>query len=147
MALPRVAADQYGAGVAVPLNAARVGDLLFYATDLTRPSTIHHVVTYVGDGKVLDAPYTGAYVGIRPLWTQGLLPVAIRPFATLRLPLHPGMSGPTVGQLQQALNRHGAKLTVDGGYGPATLTAVKAWKQRHKLHATGFIGARAWLTL
>jgi cell wall-associated NlpC family hydrolase len=144
--LPRIAADQYAAGTPVPLNEAQQGDLLFYAGDVTKPASIYHVVMYVGGGNVIDAPYTGAFVGTRALWTRDLLPVAVRPVAELTLPLHPGATGWTVDQLQQELNRHGAALTVDGGYGPATVTAVKAWKQAHELKPTATVGRTAWLT-
>ena len=106
--LPRVAADQYAAGPTVPLDQAQQGDLLFYAYDVTDPSTIHHVVIYDGGGNIIDAPYTGSFVGKRPLWTDGLMPVAVRPVKNLTLPLLPGSSGWAVGQLQQELNRHGA---------------------------------------
>ncbi|MGN6522590.1 MAG: NlpC/P60 family protein, partial [Actinomycetes bacterium] len=144
---PRVAADQYGFGTSVPLDQARQGDLLFYAMDLTKPATIYHVVMYAGAGKIVDAPYTGAFVGTRPLWTQNLLPVAWRPAGLLVLPAKPGATGWTVSQLQAALNRGGAKLAVDGGYGPATTAAVKAWQSAHKLKATGVTDVATWLTL
>lgn len=144
---PRVAADQYGTGASVPLDQAQAGDLLFYASDVAKPATIYHVAMYLGAGRVIDAPYTGAYVGARALWTQNLLPVVWRPVAPLTLPTKPGATGWTVAQLQQALDRHGAKLAVDGGYGPATLTAVKAWQQAHKQAATGVVDVPTWLTL
>ncbi|HET7312379.1 MAG TPA: peptidoglycan-binding protein [Mycobacteriales bacterium] len=145
--LPRVAADQYGAGPTVPLDEAQRGDLLFYASDLTRPATIYHVVLYAGGGRVLDAPHTGAFVSNRPLWTTGLLPVAVRPAAQLTLPLAPGASGWSVAQLQQALNRHGAAVSVDGGFGPQTAAAVRSWKAAHKWRTTATVGVRAWLSL
>jgi peptidoglycan hydrolase-like protein with peptidoglycan-binding domain len=144
--LPRVAADQYASGPTVPLDQAQQGDLLFYASDLTDPSTVYHVVMYAGGGTIIDAPYTGAFVGTRPLWTSHLLPVAVRPVAQLSLPLRPGASGWAVGQLQQELDRHGAALTVDGGYGPATVAAVKAWKAAHQLHPTATVTRATWLT-
>jgi peptidoglycan hydrolase-like protein with peptidoglycan-binding domain len=144
---PRVAADQYGFGTSLPLDQARQGDLLFYAMDLTKPATIYHVVMYAGAGKIIDAPYTGAFVGTRPLWTQNLLPVVWRPAGLLALPAKQGATGWTVSQLQAALNRGGAKLTVDGGYGPATAAAVKAWQTAHKLSATGVVDLATWLTL
>jgi peptidoglycan hydrolase-like protein with peptidoglycan-binding domain len=143
----RVAADQYGTGTSVPLDQAQAGDLLFYASDVAKPATIYHVAIYLGAGKLIDAPYTGAYVGIRPLWTSNLLPVVWRPVAPLALPTKPGATGWTVAQLQQALDRHGAKLTVDGGYGPATLAAVKSWQQAHKKTANGVVDVATWLTL
>ena len=147
LTLPRVAADQYAAGgQTVPLNDAQQGDLLFYAYDVTDPSTIHHVVMYDGGGNITDAPYTGAFVETRQLWTDGLLPVAVRPTGGLTLPLRPGDSGWAVGQLQQELNRHGAGLSVDGGYGPSTLVAVKEWKVSHGLANNGVVGPATWLT-
>ena len=118
-----------------------------WTMDLTKPATIYHVVLYAGRGRVLDAPHTGAFVGTRSLWTSGLLPVVVRPVAQLALPLVPGASGWSVAQLQQALNRHGARLSVDGGFGPATAAAVRSWKAAHDLAATARVGVRAWLTL
>jgi hypothetical protein len=144
---PRVAADQYGVGTAVPLDQVQQGDLLFYAMDVTQPATIYHVALYAGSGQIIDAPYTGAYVGTRPLWIRDLLPVAWRPVAALSLPASTGATGWTVAQLQQALNRAGAKLTVDGGYGPATTSAVKSWQSAHKLKPTGVTDLATWLTL
>jgi cell wall-associated NlpC family hydrolase len=79
VAIPRVANDQYDAGREVPLDHARAGDLLFYASDLTDPRTIYHVAMYVGHGKIIDAPQTGSFIDARPLWTPNLLPVAVRP--------------------------------------------------------------------
>jgi peptidoglycan hydrolase-like protein with peptidoglycan-binding domain len=145
--IPRVANDQYGGGKAVPLDHARAGDLMFYASDLTNPRSIYHVVMYVGDGTVLDAPQTGSFVGTRAMWTRNLMPVAVRPAVQLDLPVEPGDTGPTVAQLQRALNEHGATLTVDGGYGPKTRKAVDAWKAKHHLEPNGVVRRTAWLKL
>jgi cell wall-associated NlpC family hydrolase len=147
IAIPRVANDQYGAGEPVLLSHARAGDLVFHAADLTNPRTIYHVGMYVGHGKVLDAPYTGAFIGTRPLWTAGLLPVAVRPASHLNFPLRPGKSGSSVVRLQRALNRHHAHLTVDGAYGHKTRAAVNAWKKRHHLKADGVIRRKTWVLL
>lgn len=146
--IPRVAAAQYvGAGTAVPLDRAKQGDLLFFASDVTKPSTVYHVSMYIGDGNMLEAPHTGADVRVVPLWTTDLLPVVVRPVAGLTLPLKHGDSGWTVSQLQQSLDRHGATLAVDGGYGPSTVTAVEAWQSAHGLPATGVVRISTWLTL
>ncbi|HVN14048.1 MAG TPA: NlpC/P60 family protein, partial [Kineosporiaceae bacterium] len=70
VALPRVAADQASAGVAVAsLAAARPGDLVFFG------SPAHHVGIYAGDGMMIDAPHTGSRVGLHPVWGP---PSAIR---------------------------------------------------------------------
>ena len=145
--IPRVAADQYGSGTAVPLDQVQQGDLLFYASDLVKPATIYHVVMYAGAGTILDAPYTGAFVGTRPLWTSHLLPVAWRPEAPLTLPVKLGATGWTVSQLQQALVRDGFKLTVDGGFGAATQAAVKSVQASHKITANGVVDVATWLAL
>jgi cell wall-associated NlpC family hydrolase len=148
LTIPRVAAAQYaGAGTPEPLNKAKQGDLLFFASDVTKPATVFHVSMYVGGGNMLEAPHTGANVRIVPLWTSDLLPVVVRPVAGLELPMKAGATGWSVTQLQQALNRHGAALTVDGGYGRATKTAVASWQKAHKLHGTGVVRLKTWLTL
>jgi len=45
-----------------------------------------------------------------------------------------------VTQLQQLLNDNGAKLTVDGDFGPATLTAVENFQRAHGLSVDGIVG-------
>jgi cell wall-associated NlpC family hydrolase len=148
LSIPRTAAEQYaGAGEYVPLNKAKQGDLVFYASDVTKPSTVYHVAMYIGGGKLLDSPETGEKVRVEPLWTTDLMPVVVRPVAGLTLPVKLGASGWTVTQLQQDLNRHGAALTVDGGFGPATKTAVLAWQKSHQVPATGVVRVSTWLTL
>jgi Cell wall-associated hydrolases (invasion-associated proteins) len=82
--LPRVSRDQFNAGGHVPVKDAQPGDLLFYATDPGDPDTIHHVVLYMGDGKMVEAPYTGESVRVRPVpWDYPeLVPLATRPGTT-----------------------------------------------------------------
>jgi cell wall-associated NlpC family hydrolase len=79
--LPRVARDQYQAGGHVPLAQAQPGDLLFLATDPHDPATIHHVMLYLGNGMIAEAPYTGVPVRTQPLNVENreLVPLATRP--------------------------------------------------------------------
>jgi len=79
--LPRVSWQQFKAGGHVPLEQAEPGDLLFYATDPSDPATIHHVMLYAGDGKVVEAPYSGESVRVRPVPYEyhELVPLATRP--------------------------------------------------------------------
>lgn len=79
--LPRVARDQYKAGGHLPLAQARPGDLLFLATDPHDPSTIHHVMLYLGNGTIAEAPYPGMAVRTRAMdWNNPeLVPLATRP--------------------------------------------------------------------
>jgi cell wall-associated NlpC family hydrolase len=82
--LPRVSRQQFYAGGHVPVAQAQAGDLLFYATDPSDPSTIHHVTLYMGDGQMVEAPYTGESVRVRPVpWEyEELVPLATRPGTT-----------------------------------------------------------------
>jgi cell wall-associated NlpC family hydrolase len=82
--LPRVSRQQFHAGGHVPISQAQPGDLLFYATDPSDPSTIHHVTMYLGNDQMVEAPYTGEQVRVRPVpWNfKELVPLATRPGTT-----------------------------------------------------------------
>jgi peptidoglycan hydrolase-like protein with peptidoglycan-binding domain len=60
VALPRVAADQYGAGPHVPSDQLRAGDLVFF-------DDLGHVGIYLGRGRFVHAPHTGTVVQIAQL--------------------------------------------------------------------------------
>ncbi|MFI9275014.1 NlpC/P60 family protein [Kitasatospora sp. NPDC052896] len=62
ISLPRVANDQWYAGPHPSRDQLRPGDLVFFATDLNDPRTIHHVGIYVGGGYMINAPHTGAVI-------------------------------------------------------------------------------------
>ncbi len=82
--LPRVSRQQFYAGGHLPVEQAQAGDLLFYATDPSDPATIHHVALYLGNGQMVEAPYTGESVRMRPVpWDYAeLVPLATRPGTT-----------------------------------------------------------------
>jgi cell wall-associated NlpC family hydrolase len=65
--LPRVANDQWNAGPHPSRDQLLPGDLVFFATDLSDPRSIHHVGIYVGGGYMLDAPHTGAVIRFDPI--------------------------------------------------------------------------------
>ncbi|MFE9341033.1 NlpC/P60 family protein [Streptomyces sp. NPDC007063] len=67
--LPRVANDQYDAGPHPKRGELLPGDLVFFASDLTNSRSIHHVGIYVGGGKMINAPYTGAKIRYDPIDT------------------------------------------------------------------------------
>jgi cell wall-associated NlpC family hydrolase len=73
--LPRVSRNQFHAGQKVPISEIRPGDMVFYKNG---DAPIHHVAMYIGNGKMIEAPYTGARVRVVPLRTKGLLPQATR---------------------------------------------------------------------
>lgn len=51
-----------------------------------------------------------------------------------------GDSGPLVETLQRLLNDHGASLSVDGDFGPLTLTAVLSFQRANGLSVDGVVG-------
>ena len=64
VSLPHWAVAQWQVSTPVSAADARPGDLVFYATNLNDFRTIHHVALYLGNGQVIDAPHTGAFVQI-----------------------------------------------------------------------------------
>jgi cell wall-associated NlpC family hydrolase len=72
---------QWLSGPHVPLDDLQRGDLLFYATNNSEPATIHHVGIYIGDGMMVDAPYTGAFVRIDSIYQPGIPIGAVDPAA------------------------------------------------------------------
>jgi cell wall-associated NlpC family hydrolase len=64
ISLPRVAASQAQAGVGVSQDQLQVGDAVFFA-DAT--GYVHHEGLYIGGGRFVDAPHTGALVRIESL--------------------------------------------------------------------------------
>jgi cell wall-associated NlpC family hydrolase len=59
--LPRTSGQQYYAGTPVATTNLKRGDLLFWSYDGT-PAGIHHVALYLGNGRFIESPHTGAYV-------------------------------------------------------------------------------------
>ena len=49
-------------GTAVPDSQLEPGDLVFFG------NPVHHVGIYVGDGKMINSPYSGASVRIETMW-------------------------------------------------------------------------------
>jgi cell wall-associated NlpC family hydrolase len=71
--LDHYSGSQYNAGRKVPSSEARRGDMLFWG-----PNASQHVALYLGDGQMLEAPYTGSVVKVSPVRTSGMTPYATR---------------------------------------------------------------------
>ena len=69
---------QWVEGHHIPLEKLRPGDLVFFARNTANPMSIHHVGIYVGKGKMIDAPHTGAAVRYDDVFVPGLIG-AVRP--------------------------------------------------------------------
>ncbi|OKH81734.1 peptidase M23 [Mycobacterium sp. ST-F2] len=71
--LPHYSGNQYEAGRKIPTAQARRGDVIFYG-----PGGSQHVTLYLGNGQMLEAPYTGSNVKVSPVRTSGMTPYVIR---------------------------------------------------------------------
>ncbi len=80
ISIPRNSRAQYAQLPKVARGALKAGDLVFWATDPSRPSTIHHVAIYLGGDRILEAPESGSHVRTTAMrW--GKYAGAVRPSA------------------------------------------------------------------
>ena len=70
ISLPRLVSGQRAAGTTIPFDQAQPGDLIVIPDN-------SHIMLYVGDGYILDAPDTGRTVSVRKLWTTDVVTVRI----------------------------------------------------------------------
>ena len=71
--LPHYSGSQYDMGRKIPASQMRRGDVIFYG-----PGGSQHVTLYLGNGQMLEAPYTGSHVKISPVRTSGMTPYVVR---------------------------------------------------------------------
>jgi len=69
ISLPHFSGAQYEQGTPISIGNARPGDLLFWSYN-GRPSGIHHVALYLGDGSFIEAPHTGADVRYNTIYNE-----------------------------------------------------------------------------
>jgi peptidoglycan DL-endopeptidase RipA len=72
--LPHYSGYQATAGRRVPLSQMAPGDMLFWATG----GAIHHVALYIGNGQMVEAPYSGSRVRIAAVRYGGIVAQATR---------------------------------------------------------------------
>jgi cell wall-associated NlpC family hydrolase len=77
VSIPRTTETQWAELPQVSLDALQPGDLLLYY-NLDGDDAVDHVVMYIGNDTVIQAPHTGATVSYSPIWDQGLIG-AVRP--------------------------------------------------------------------
>lgn len=77
--ITRTSRSQYTHVKKISYGSLRPGDLLFYATNTSNPSTIYHVAIYAGNGQMIEAPVPGKKVNIVPMRYSQSMPYAGRP--------------------------------------------------------------------
>jgi len=73
VSLPHYSAAQYADTAHIPIADLEPGDLVFFGSD------IHHVGLYIGNGEMIDAPDTGAFVRVDSIYWSDLDPEGGRP--------------------------------------------------------------------
>jgi len=66
-------------GRLVTLDKLAAGDLLFYSNGGSTSGSKYHTAMYIGAGQMIEAPYPGAVVRIKPIRYGDLVPYAGRP--------------------------------------------------------------------
>jgi hypothetical protein len=116
----------------------------------TEPSVAHRLWQFTdayqvpGVGTCDCSVFHGSIDQLAGLAYQGAKPVAP---PVIGPTLQEGMTGPGVKTMQTALNKHGARLAVDGVFGPATKAAVVAFQHAQHLTADGICGPLTWVRL
>jgi peptidoglycan DL-endopeptidase RipA len=80
ISIPRNSRSQYAALPKVSSDDLQAGDLVFWGTDASDPSSIVHVAIYLGANKVVQAPESGDVVKVSTMWWRNYVG-AVRPSA------------------------------------------------------------------
>lgn len=162
ISLPHNTVLQYNAMPHIPQSDRQPGDVLFFY-DST--GYLYHDAIYAGNNLMWAAPYTGAVVDLKPVYStdywvgrptasggavtaQQSAPISTvtAPTTTLlttnRPTLQQGSTGPAVVTLQTALH-----ITADGDFGPQTQAAVVTFQARNGLSSDGVVGPLTWARL
>ena len=173
--LEQVGVPLYGGGATTQWNTATnwaaKGEIATMPRGLVccvykrKDNTMSHAGMSMGDGSglVIHCSTTvkrGNASTDTPKWTHWGIPAGLYSVDDLRKAglnvgetkntptLRRGSVGETVEELQALLNaKHGTEMEIDGSFGKATETAVKAFQQAHGLTVDGIVGPKTWAAL
>ncbi len=118
--LPRTSQEQAQVGTPVPsLADAQPGDLVFFPGSDGTAAAPGHVGIYIGNGQMIDAPYTGARVRVDPVGSPTAIRRVIGGQAALGLSAGSASSAPAPGLSGYGLSGYGLS-----GYGPVFAQAA-----------------------
>lgn len=140
-----------GLAVASPSYAATYPTLSTGSTG-ANVTSLQHLLTSRGYATAADGDYGSgtesavrAFQGAAGLGADGVAGPAT--FGALVSTVREGSSGPTVQALQVQLVKHGASISTDGDFGPATDSAVRSFQSGAGLSADGVVGPATWQQL
>ncbi|MGC8470698.1 MAG: NlpC/P60 family protein [Acidimicrobiales bacterium] len=156
VSLPRTTYTQVKVGTPVAsLTRARPGDLVFFAGSDGTTTEPGHVGIYLGNGKMIDAPYTGTVVQVQTVSTAGAV-VAIRRVLPTTAPMTPGTMGAqapatpaSAGPVAVPANMAALFVAAGAKYGisPTLLAAVARQESGFTAHAVSTAGAEGMMQL
>lgn len=73
ISIPKYSGYQYTAGKQLPASQAKRGDMLFWGN-----GGINHVALYLGNGQMIEAPFSGGVVRVTAVRYSGMAPNAVR---------------------------------------------------------------------
>ena len=73
VSIPKYSGYQYTAGKQIPASQAKRGDMIFWGT-----GGIHHVALYLGNGQMIEAPYSGGVVRVTSVRYNDMAANAVR---------------------------------------------------------------------
>lgn len=136
VSLPRTSEEQATVGTPVAsLADAQPGDLVFFAGSDGTASSPGHVGIYLGNGEMIDAPYTGTTVQVQPVADAGPV-VAIRqilPASTGAVMGNVTVPAQYVSTIDQAASANGipssllaALIQQESGFNPTAVSSAGA---------------------
>ncbi|MNL82016.1 Peptidoglycan endopeptidase RipA precursor [compost metagenome] len=63
----------------ISYDQLRPGDLIFWASNTSDPSSIYHVAMWVGNGQIIEAPTANVPVRVTSMRWSSTMPYAGRP--------------------------------------------------------------------
>ncbi|HET9380818.1 MAG TPA: peptidoglycan-binding protein [Streptomyces sp.] len=115
-------------------------------------TTAQYLLRHYGYGIAADGQFGTAthsavvsFQSARGLTADGVIGSQTWPY--LIVSVRQGASGDAVRAAQTQLNVYGAGIAVDGQFGAATDSAVRAFQSSHGLAADGLVGPQTWQTL
>ncbi len=139
-------------GLAQPASAIPAWPQLSNGSSGPNVTSAQYLLRQHGHGIAADGAFgpattsaVRAFQQARGLGVDGI--IGPQTWAALIITVRQGSSGEAVRAAQTALRKHGHNIGVDGAFGPATDSAVRAVQSANGIGVDGIVGPQTWQTL